>query len=92
MQPYLEAYLDIETTGLSPGYCEITVIGIHICDGVNAGFTQLSQFVGPTRFSREILRRAPIALLLPVLTTLDRWTFRSQRVSDTWILVTSSKE
>ncbi|MGI2335208.1 MAG: ribonuclease H-like domain-containing protein [Dehalogenimonas sp.] len=26
-----EAYLDIETTGLSPEFCRITVIGIHIC-------------------------------------------------------------
>lgn len=25
-----EAYLDIETTGLSPHYCDITVIGIHL--------------------------------------------------------------
>lgn len=57
-----------------------------------AGFTPLSQFVGPTRFSREILRRAPIALCLPVLKTLDRMTFRSQRVSDTWILITACKE
>jgi uncharacterized protein len=26
----LEAYLDIETTGLSPGYSEITVVGIYL--------------------------------------------------------------
>ena len=25
-----EAYLDIETTGLTPGYCQITVVGIYI--------------------------------------------------------------
>jgi len=31
MQPGIEAYLDIETTGLSPQYCELTVIGIYIC-------------------------------------------------------------
>jgi uncharacterized protein YprB with RNaseH-like and TPR domain len=37
----LEAYLDIETTGLSRSYCEITVIGINICRGYNARFTQL---------------------------------------------------
>ena len=41
MQPYSEAYLDIETTGLSPWYCEITVIGIHICNGVDTSFMQL---------------------------------------------------
>lgn len=29
----LEAYLDIETTGLSPALCEITVIGIHLTRG-----------------------------------------------------------
>jgi len=28
LQPYAEAYLDIETTGLSPEFDEITVIGI----------------------------------------------------------------
>lgn len=29
----LEAYLDIETTGLSPIYGDITVIGIYVTDG-----------------------------------------------------------
>ena len=37
----LEAYLDIETTGLSPSADEITVIGIHLCTGVDAKFIQL---------------------------------------------------
>ena len=37
----LEAYLDIETTGLSPSYCEITVIGINICRSYNTRLTQL---------------------------------------------------
>jgi len=41
--PYLEAYLDIETTGLSPKYCEITVVGIHL---VNQYETRLIQLVG----------------------------------------------
>jgi uncharacterized protein YprB with RNaseH-like and TPR domain len=36
-----EAYLDIETTGLTPSGCEITVIGIHLCRGENADFVQL---------------------------------------------------
>ncbi|MFC2048334.1 ribonuclease H-like domain-containing protein [Chloroflexota bacterium] len=36
-----EAYLDIETTGLAPSGCEITVIGIHICNNGNSRFTQL---------------------------------------------------
>jgi len=38
-----EAYLDIETTGLSPGGCEITVIGIYLCRGEESEFVQ---FVG----------------------------------------------
>jgi uncharacterized protein len=36
-----EAYLDIETTGLSPSGSEITVIGIHICKGDEETFVQL---------------------------------------------------
>jgi uncharacterized protein YprB with RNaseH-like and TPR domain len=39
--PNAEAYLDIETTGLAPSGCEITVIGIHLCRGENADFVQL---------------------------------------------------
>ena len=41
MQPCVEAYLDIETTRLSPFGDEITVIGIHVCKGENARFIQL---------------------------------------------------
>ncbi|MFC1940652.1 ribonuclease H-like domain-containing protein [Chloroflexota bacterium] len=37
----IEAYLDIETTGLSPQYSEITVIGIHICNGDTTEFIHL---------------------------------------------------
>jgi len=37
----IEAYLDIETTGLSPGYSEITVVGIYICGGSETRFIQL---------------------------------------------------
>jgi len=36
-----EAYLDIETTGLSPADCDITVIGIYLCSGADARFVQL---------------------------------------------------
>jgi len=43
LQPSVEAYLDIETSGLSPLFCEITVIGIHLCDGDD---TKLIQLVG----------------------------------------------
>ncbi len=39
--PITEAYLDIETTGLTPFDCEITVIGIHICRGDDTEFVQL---------------------------------------------------
>ena len=41
MQPCREAYLDIETTGLSPLYSEITVVGVHLCSGDDARFLQL---------------------------------------------------
>ncbi|NNF08464.1 MAG: class I SAM-dependent methyltransferase [Candidatus Eisenbacteria bacterium] len=51
-----------------------------------AGLDLQEHFVGPTRFSREILRRAPIAPLLSFLGTIDRISYKSQRVSDTWIL------
>jgi len=36
-----EAFLDIESTGLSPVDCEITVIGIHLAHGNDNGFVQL---------------------------------------------------
>ncbi|MEN8615317.1 ribonuclease H-like domain-containing protein [Dehalogenimonas sp. THU2] len=36
-----DAYLDIETTGLSPDACPITVIGIHLCRGTEEKFVQL---------------------------------------------------
>ena len=41
MQPVVEAFLDIETTGLSTLYSEITVIGIHVCNGDEKNFIQL---------------------------------------------------
>jgi len=41
MQPLTEAYLDIETTGLSPEFNEITVIGIYLCNGDDTRFIQL---------------------------------------------------
>ena len=39
----MEAYLDIETTGLAPEYCEITVVGIHL---VGKYVTRTIQLVG----------------------------------------------
>jgi len=41
VQHFTEAYLDIETTGLSPANCDITVIGIYLCNGFDARFIQL---------------------------------------------------
>jgi uncharacterized protein YprB with RNaseH-like and TPR domain len=41
VQPCPEAYLDIETTGLSPRYSRITVIGIHLDNGAETSFIQL---------------------------------------------------
>ena len=41
MQPYVQAYLDIETTGLSPRYGEITVVGIYIVNKFDTRFIQL---------------------------------------------------
>ena len=37
----VEAYIDIETTGLVPWASEITVIGFHICDGIETRSVQL---------------------------------------------------
>jgi uncharacterized protein len=51
--PVNEAYLDIETTGLSPSGCEITVTGIHIC-GRN-GCDDFVQFVGKDNCADGIL-------------------------------------
>ena len=41
MPPCTEAYLDIETTGLAFSGCDITVIGIHLCNGDETEFVQL---------------------------------------------------
>lgn len=52
MQPCVEAYLDIETTGLSPWDSEITVVGIHLCNGDATRFIQL---VGKDITARSLL-------------------------------------
>lgn len=41
MRLSVDAYLDIETTGLSPRYCEITVVGIHLVSEYESRFIQL---------------------------------------------------
>jgi len=48
----IEAYLDIETTGLTPSGCEITVIGIHLWNSDDSHFIQL---VGGDITERSIL-------------------------------------
>lgn len=37
----IDAYLDIETTGLSPGASRVTVIGIYLCNDQSNEFVQL---------------------------------------------------
>jgi len=39
--PYPEAFLDIETTGLFPEYCEVTVVGVQAIHGIDTRFIQL---------------------------------------------------
>jgi uncharacterized protein YprB with RNaseH-like and TPR domain len=41
LQQYVDAYLDIETTGLSPTECMITVVGMYICSGEDTKVVQL---------------------------------------------------
>ena len=41
MTPPFDAYLDIETTGLSYSYDNITVVGIYLSDGSGSRFVQL---------------------------------------------------
>lgn len=53
MYPSFDAYLDIETTGLSSRYCEITVVGINLVNGHETRFIQL---VGKDVTADNILR------------------------------------
>jgi uncharacterized protein len=52
LKPIVEAYLDIETTGLSPGDCQITVVGIYLTNGLEERVVQL---VGGDISDRRIL-------------------------------------
>ncbi|MFC1976938.1 ribonuclease H-like domain-containing protein [Chloroflexota bacterium] len=52
LEQQIEAYLDIETTGLTPSSCDITVIGIYIWDNGNSRVVQL---VGKDITERSIL-------------------------------------
>ena len=49
-----EAYLDIETTGLSFECCDVTVVGIHV---VNGHESQLTQIIG-TDVTPESIKKA----------------------------------
>ncbi len=51
-KPLAEAYLDIETTGFSREYHEITVVGINVCIGETAN---LFQFIGNDITADKIL-------------------------------------
>ena len=51
MQYFTEAYLDIETTGLSPTNCDITVIGIFL---YNESDTRFIQLVGKDISARSV--------------------------------------
>jgi hypothetical protein len=52
MTSCVEAYLDIETTGLSPSGCDITVTGIYLCGQNDDNFIQ---FVGQKNAAGDIL-------------------------------------
>jgi uncharacterized protein YprB with RNaseH-like and TPR domain len=41
LPPFIEAYLDIETTGLSSWDNAITVVGIYLCNGSDSRFIQM---------------------------------------------------
>ena len=41
METAWEAYLDIETTGLHPGYCQVTVVGIYMTNGTGERLVQI---------------------------------------------------
>ncbi len=41
IEQQIDAYLDIETTGLNPNYSQITVVGICVTNGIVDKFLQL---------------------------------------------------
>jgi|GEM_PF-1142436 len=55
------------------------------------GLAVRSRFVGSSRFAREILRRFPMGAFLPLIVGVDRLTYSSQRVSDTWMLMSAER-
>ena len=56
-----------------------------------AGLVPTSRFVGSSRLAREMLRRLPLGTFLPFITGIDRLTYRSQRVTDTWMLIAAAR-
>ena len=66
--------------------------GDELADALRAqGLVPRSRFVGSSRFARELLRRLPIAAFLPFITGVDRLTYSSQRVTDTWMLMSAER-
>ncbi|HET9233388.1 MAG TPA: class I SAM-dependent methyltransferase [Candidatus Eisenbacteria bacterium] len=50
-----------------------------------------TRFVGSSRLARELLRRLPLSPFLPAIMLVDRLTHQSQRVTDTWLLMTARR-
>lgn len=48
------AYLDIETTGLSPSYEELTVIGLHVDNGNNCVIQFVGEEIRPSKLLKLI--------------------------------------
>ena len=84
---------DPDTGALRPVNGHLHSFDEDTLDGAfrRAGVQPEEGFVGPTRFSREIIYRAPLVPLLPLLRFLDRATYRTQRVGDTWMLLAGTR-
>jgi SAM-dependent methyltransferase len=76
-----------EPNGHLHSFDEATFTALFRQAGLEPGY----RLVAPTRFSREIWRRAAWPALLPMLHALDRATIGSQRVSDTWMLLEGTR-
>jgi len=78
---------EFEPNGHLHSFDETKLAGLF----AEAGFEPGYRLIAPTRFSREIWRMANWPPLLPALHALDRATIRSQRVSDTWMLLEGTR-
>jgi len=59
-QRQVEAYLDIETTGLTPLYDDITVVGIYVYDGIHNELVQLVGYEATATSIMDALKGANI--------------------------------